>query len=299
MPDDVLKKNHDLPDDQKKITETDNQDHKLVEETDIQEDIINKNEENNNMEVPHTHKQHGNENKKVKGYIYEFFMLFLAVTAGFFVENWREYIVERHREKQYIESLIRDIKNDTTSLGTLITDIKIQVRGIDTLLRVMENPKEEKIIQKIYFYKNIYTNTCSTHNPTDRTISQLKNAGGLRLIVNKSVSDSIVAYDELNKDINISTDFNLKFFYDFTNKQKEIFEIKVFRLTKVNFHDINSILKLKKLMILTDNPHWMDYYYNDVIYFGMLTQGYNDKLISLKTKATNLLKFLKKEYDIK
>lgn len=33
-------------------------------------------------------------------------MLFLAISLGFFVENLREYNVERHREKEYINSLI-------------------------------------------------------------------------------------------------------------------------------------------------------------------------------------------------
>ena len=44
-----------------------------------------------NMEVHHhPHKHHS---KKWKDYLYEFLMLFLAVTAGFFVENRREYFV--------------------------------------------------------------------------------------------------------------------------------------------------------------------------------------------------------------
>lgn len=33
-------------------------------------------------------------------------MLFLAISLGFFVENLREYNVERHREKEYINFLI-------------------------------------------------------------------------------------------------------------------------------------------------------------------------------------------------
>jgi len=33
-------------------------------------------------------------------------MLFLAVFAGFLAENQREHIVERQREKQYMQSLV-------------------------------------------------------------------------------------------------------------------------------------------------------------------------------------------------
>ena len=55
------------------------------------------------MEV-HTHTH--TPRKKWTHYFWEFFMLFLAVTLGFFVENQREHLVEHRREKQYIRSMI-------------------------------------------------------------------------------------------------------------------------------------------------------------------------------------------------
>jgi hypothetical protein len=69
------------------------------------------------MEVhAHTH----TERKKWTHYFWEFFMLFLAVTLGFFVENQREHLVEQQREKQFIRSLFNDIKADTTNLVRII-----------------------------------------------------------------------------------------------------------------------------------------------------------------------------------
>src|SRR5574342_530876 len=62
------------------------------------------------MEVhAHTH----TERKKWTHYLWEFFMLFLAVTAGFFVENQREHIVEHKRGQQYIKSFVEDLIIDT------------------------------------------------------------------------------------------------------------------------------------------------------------------------------------------
>jgi hypothetical protein len=58
------------------------------------------------MEV-HTHSH--TSRKKWTHYFWEFFMLFLAVTLGFLVENWREHVVEHRREKQFIETLIEDL----------------------------------------------------------------------------------------------------------------------------------------------------------------------------------------------
>lgn len=37
-------------------------------------------------------------------------MLFLAVFLGFIAENIREGIAERHRENEYIEPMVKDLK---------------------------------------------------------------------------------------------------------------------------------------------------------------------------------------------
>jgi hypothetical protein len=50
------------------------------------------------MEVHHHPKP---EKKKFKEYFFEFIMIFLAVTIGFFAENVRESITDKKREKQY------------------------------------------------------------------------------------------------------------------------------------------------------------------------------------------------------
>ena len=61
-------------------------------------------------------------------------MLFLAVTAGFFVENLREHNVEAKREKQYIKSFIEDLKMDTSSLSEWIKIIHGNRNKIDSLI---------------------------------------------------------------------------------------------------------------------------------------------------------------------
>ena len=60
------------------------------------------------MEV-HTHSH--TERKKWHHYFWEFLMLFLAVTLGFFVENQREHMAEHQREKQFMQSMLEDLKS--------------------------------------------------------------------------------------------------------------------------------------------------------------------------------------------
>ncbi|HEV8269960.1 MAG TPA: hypothetical protein VGQ04_01570, partial [Chitinophagaceae bacterium] len=55
--------------------------------------------------------------KKWHHYFWEFLMLFLAVTLGFFVENQREHYIEGKRENEYIRSMIEDLRLDTAGLS--------------------------------------------------------------------------------------------------------------------------------------------------------------------------------------
>src|SRR5258705_368058 len=57
--------------------------------------------------------------KKWTHYLWEFFMLFLAVTAGFFVENQREHMVEHRREKEFMVSLVKDLESDTAQISRI------------------------------------------------------------------------------------------------------------------------------------------------------------------------------------
>jgi hypothetical protein len=52
--------------------------------------------ENMETHANHLHKAPGHG---WKHYLFEFFMLFLAVTAGYFVENQREHYLEHQRKK--------------------------------------------------------------------------------------------------------------------------------------------------------------------------------------------------------
>ena len=41
-------------------------------------------------------------------------MIFIAVTLGFFAESYREYLSDRSKEKEYINSMIEDLRTDSS-----------------------------------------------------------------------------------------------------------------------------------------------------------------------------------------
>ena len=89
--------------------------------------------------------------KKWTHYFWEFFMLFLAVTAGFFVENQREHFIEHQREKVYIRSLFEDLKKDTAGIRSLAV-MRTEVCGmIDSLILLLKNKSRESFSSRIYY----------------------------------------------------------------------------------------------------------------------------------------------------
>ena len=133
--------------------------------------------------------------KKWTHYLWEFLMLFLAVTLGFLVENQREHYIENKREKQYIQSFYEDLTADELDLESNIEYLRGQVKAADSLEVLMKNVTKKQSANGIYMYlREITRSSAGLLYPNDRTIVQLRNAGGMRLIKNKSVSDSMVGY---------------------------------------------------------------------------------------------------------
>jgi len=158
------------------------------------------NQETENMEV-HKHPHHVTHKKKWGEYLLEFIMLFLAVFLGFLAENLREHIVEHNIEKEYIQSLVEDLKSDTVQSNEVLTLLESRMAGVDSVVTALSSPG---IIENSNNAYRLWTKNIGLPDfiSNDRTIQQLKNSGGLRLIRNKAVSDRIMEYDHLIRNFN-------------------------------------------------------------------------------------------------
>lgn len=231
--------------------------------------------------------------KKSKEYFFDFFMLFLAVTLGFFVNNLSEEHSERQREKQYMKSLINDLISDTIQIQDVHSTIKNQIKGIDSLLQVLENPDKDNFINDFYFYEVKYLNSATFYSSSDRTISQLKSTGGLRLIRKIAISDSIVNYYSSSDNVKYNTEFCLNEFNKILDYEKEMMYFKYLRVYK-----IDSIPHQKDLELLINDPVKINQFYNQVIYFLSSLINYNILITDLKKEAESLMNLIKENYNL-
>ena len=154
------------------------------------------------MEVHH----HGHKgSKNWKTLLAEFFMLFLAVFSGFIAENLREHYVERERAHQYIVSMLNDLGKDTLHLQETIRINKKRVSGIDSLLMALSVPSSDSANRQVYRYTR-YVISNDIFENAGTTITQLKNAGGYRLITDTSIVNRIMNYDLKNEDMKEQAD---------------------------------------------------------------------------------------------
>src|SRR3954464_3626691 len=139
--------------------------------TSIGTDTININSEIENMEV-HKHPHHVTHKKKWGEYLLEFLMLFLAVFLGFLAENLRERIVEHNIEKEYIHSLVEDLKSDTLQSNEILILLNSRSAGVDSVITALSSSGITENSNNAYrlWSKNIgFPDFISN----DRTIQQL------------------------------------------------------------------------------------------------------------------------------
>jgi len=145
------------------------------------------------MEVhAHTH----TARKKWTHYFWEFLMLFLAVFCGFLAEYQLEHKIEQEKGKQYIMSFYEDLVTDSSHFSDLISRFQGKISVLQNNSSCYDSLLSDHI--PINCFGNIFANSLDFPDMvyTDRTLQQLKNAGGLRLLKAED-ADSILLYDNL------------------------------------------------------------------------------------------------------
>src|SRR5579862_6605297 len=249
------------------------------------------------MEVHH----HPNMEKKTfKEYFLEFLMIFLAVTMGFFAESIREHLADSSKEKQYINSMIADLKGDTTGLREIIDANIKKVSGIDTLTSLLNKPSltldEEK---KLYVLNSRYVSNVARMDWNDGTIRQLLTSGNLRLMSEQGISDTIMNYYGPHKDLATG---QAEILYESVKRTFFGAEVIFDRNFTRQFMNKDSSFSRKPMpdtvRLLTNEKKVLKNYAQMVLTTQALINNYLSMLFRMYKRAENLLVFLQARYDI-
>jgi hypothetical protein len=244
------------------------------------------------MEVhAHTH----SARKKWTNYLWEFLMLFLAVFCGFLAEYQLEHVIEHNREKQFIRSFVEDLKTDTAAIRANQVFRQQKMERMDSLMNLLSRGEARGHENELYYFgRTLIRNIWFQSN--DRTITQLRNSGSLRLIRNEQAADSIISYQKLVDIINVNQ----------VDERGERFNTYPILSQIFNPFVFDSMVTIGGINRITNNPPLRSYdsglqqdlafYLHQIKGSTFILQG---RLELLHKKAENVISFLKEEYHLK
>src|ERR1700692_4362714 len=126
------------------------------------------------MEVHH-HPDLHHKKKNFKEYFLEFLVIFLAVSLGFLAESFREYLGDHSKEKEYIHSLIADLKSDQQVVAQHILQVKESIGMMDSLIAILDTPSLMNNNTGELYYLARLAPRLKPLSTSNRTFEQLKN----------------------------------------------------------------------------------------------------------------------------
>ena len=217
--------------------------------------------------------------KKWTHYFWEFFMLFLAVTAGFIVENIREQYIESHRAHELVVPLLEDIRQDTSALNTLIELREKQTKVLDTIRDIMKGEDWKQGSRKLYYLFRIYVRRQEFQN-RNTTIDQLRNSGYLRYfkdqklvsLIQQYVIDMQLVKDRQSRELQVMDNsidpINSKFF------DQTAFELPI--------SEQDTIIPESKFMIRNLNEFRKDDFINQLVFLNGIRKTNNSRVYNKK-----------------
>ena len=232
--------------------------------------------------------------KKWTHYFWEFIMLFLAVFCGFLAEYQLEHQIEKERANQYIVSFYEDLKNDTTRIHQLIEYDNKKIEALGNMYTcydtVMKNLRSTSCMGGLV----IHSRSNKGFVLNDRTLRQLANAGGYRLL-HKEDADSIIGYENMYKGY---LDFQTTVFQqaqdNVRNTLNQIADFKVIaphQLTTASMANDTTSSLLSGPLLFTQDKNLINKWFNELSIYLRTTNGQRNSILQLKNKAVSLLQY--------
>lgn len=228
-------------------------------------------------------------------------MIFLAVTLGFFAESLREHINNNEKREQYVQSLVEDLESDTARMGDIIQFDEAKITGLNSMYQcydtVTNNLKATSCMGELIKFSKINRPFLSN----DRTVTQLANAGGFRLLA-KDDADSILAYERLYKEVH---DFEATIYQEaqdnVRNTLNELANFKVVspleNVSSLNGTDIGSST-LNGPLLFTNDRVLLNKWFNQLQLYLRVTKAQSIELNNLRGKATSIIVFYKDKHHL-
>ena len=235
-----------------------------------------------------------------KNYVFQFLMVFLGITAGFFVENIRENNVESKKAEEYAGSLYEDLVADTANLHHAINASLLTVQRIDTLLYLLNQEDVSKITGGKFYYYGALSLRYQNFIPNKSTINQLISTGSIQYFKNYSIEKSIADYNQALLNLNYQQETENRTYMEKVKFIETIFDGSI--LSQVLYKDltqkfIDSFLN-RNYRLLTNSKKELKEFANFCEFRKQFLIIKANEMYEIPLeKAVSLINELKKEYN--
>jgi len=240
-----------------------------------------------------------------KKHFLEFIMLFLAIFLGFFADNLREQSSDRSKEKEYIKSMIEDVKTDKKNIQIAIKNNRVRKIYLDSLSNLSFNyDLINNNDRSLYQYYPAILQRPDFLTPSELTLQQLKNAGGMRFIKNNEAINAVLTYDSKLKKLANQQKYYENYHKNSINLGLKIFNHKNIRvmqslLMKTGKIDLTQIdLNEFDFKLLENNNSKISEFGNTVDMYAGIVNYYIMLLLEVDKQADSLITKLNTEYRL-
>ena len=249
------------------------------------------------MEVhAHTH----TPRKKWTHYFWEFLMLFLAVSLGFYAENLREGILHKKEVKTQMNSLVSDLQSDIVLFDSVIDRNTYGAQMADSLIELLHSDITNT--SDIYFAARSVTANLGYYYSNSKSFDQLKSSGLLRYIKPKILLDSIGTYYSSFQWLTNQIELLRLKMDEIHKKNTLLFDSYVFQqmmnigMTTFGGRRTNINHPAVKPVLLSTNFNDINTVALNYHYYSTTTKFYNRTAINLRQRALRLIELINKEY---
>jgi hypothetical protein len=236
------------------------------------------------------------KSKNWKEYLLEFFMLFLAVSLGFLADNYRENISDRSKEKEYIRSMIEDVEEDRRNIETVLKNNELRANYLDSLATLcMHYEATATYDLQLYKYFPIVLSRPDYIAPTELTLQQLKNAGGMRLIKSKKAINAIIRYDSKAKQIDQQQVYYSNYHQRAIDLGTKLFNIH-YILSKMKGK--NNRYTLEDLRLISNDAQQLKEFGNTTTMYQGIVESYKMLVEQMDKEALTLKETLEQAYEL-
>jgi hypothetical protein len=249
----------------------------------------------------HAHDLHKAPGHGWKHYFFEFFMLFLAVTLGFYAENLREGIKHKEEIDMDVRSILSDLRADVSLFDSVLERNQYGYMMADSLIRLLHSDIQNT--PEIYYCARSVTSNIGYFYSNTKTFEQMKASGLLKLIKPRNLLDSIGTYyvsfqwlanqsdllrmklDDVHKDN--SALFDSYVFYQMMAVNLGNFNGRHLILNKPQGHPALLSTDFNKVNTVSLNYH----------YYSSTCKFYCRTAIAQRNLALRLIELISKEYE--